>query len=106
MYYFLRFNCLSNLTKYLLKVRIRKKFQNYITQQHMASYIPVGKIAKKAVCRSVFLTISHGILSAKLTKTPFRLFFLAILPTGKHLSNVLLIPDKVAFKSLKGVRVM
>jgi len=35
---------------------------------------PVGKIAEKAVCKSVFLTIWHGILSAELTKThSFRL---------------------------------
>jgi len=36
----------------------------------------VGKIAKKAVCKSVFLTPWHCNLSAELTKThPFRLFF-------------------------------
>jgi len=39
---------------------------------------PFGKIAQKAVCRSV-----HCILSAELTKTHFfRRYFLAILPTG------------------------
>jgi len=49
---------------------------------------PVGKIAEKAVSKSVFLTIwhcilRHCILSAKLTKThSLRLFFfLAILST-------------------------
>jgi len=55
----------------------------------MGAYIyndfPVGKIAEiaeKAVCRSVFLTIWHYILSVELTKThSFRLFFLAIFPT-------------------------
>jgi len=36
----------------------------------------VGKIAEKAVCRSVFLAMWHCILSAELTKLyPFRLFF-------------------------------
>jgi len=36
----------------------------------------VGKIAEKAVCKSVFLTIWHCILGAELTKThSFRLFF-------------------------------
>jgi len=40
-----------------------------------------GKIAKKAVCGSVFLTISHCILSAELTKTHSFNCFLAILPT-------------------------
>jgi len=39
-------------------------------------YTPVGKINEKAVCRSVFLTTWHCILSAELTKThSFRLFF-------------------------------
>jgi len=42
--------------------------------------IPVGKIA---VCRSVFLIMWHGILSAELTKTSPSDYFLAILPTGK-----------------------
>jgi len=41
---------------------------------------PVGKIAVKAVCGSVFLTIWHCIL----------FFFLAILPTGKSLQDVCL----------------
>jgi len=37
---------------------------------------PVGKIAEKAVFRSVFLTIWHCVLSAELTKTHYyRLFF-------------------------------
>jgi len=40
---------------------------------------PVGKIAEKTVCRSVFLIIWHSIFSAELTKTDC---FLAILPTG------------------------
>jgi len=39
-------------------------------------FFPVGKIAEKAVCRSVF------ILSAKLTKHTPSDCFLAILPTG------------------------
>jgi len=35
---------------------------------------PVGKIGEKAVCRSIFLTTMHCILSAELTKThSFRL---------------------------------
>jgi len=44
----------------------------------------VGKITKKTVRKSVFLTTWHYIVSAELTKThSFRLFyFLAILPTG------------------------
>jgi len=41
----------------------------------------VGKIAEKAVSRSVFLTIWHCILSAELT------VFLAILPTEMGLGN-------------------
>jgi len=40
----------------------------------------VGKIAGKAVCRSVFLTIWQCILSAELTK---KTVLLAISPTGK-----------------------
>jgi len=39
----------------------------------------VGKIADKAVYRSVFLTTWHSILSAELTKTRRNM---AILPTG------------------------
>jgi len=39
-------------------------------------FIPACKIAEKVVCRSVFLTIWHCILSAQLTKNTF---FLAIL---------------------------
>jgi len=36
----------------------------------------VDKIVEKAVCKSVFLTILHCILSTELTKThSFRLFF-------------------------------
>jgi len=44
----------------------------------------VGKIAKKAVCRSVTLTTWHCILSAELTKTHAlrQTVFLAIWPTG------------------------
>jgi len=46
-------------------------------------YFPVGKIAEKAVYRSVFLTIWHCILSAELTKThSFRLFFCRFCPLG------------------------
>jgi len=38
--------------------------------------IPVAKSPEKAVCRSIFLTTWHSILSAELTKThPSRLFF-------------------------------
>jgi len=38
--------------------------------------IPVGKIAEKEVCQSIFLTIWHCISSVELTKThSFRLFF-------------------------------
>jgi len=32
-------------------------------------YIPVGKIAEKAVCRSAFLTTWHCIFSAEVTKS-------------------------------------
>jgi len=43
----------------------------------------VGKIAEKAVCKSVFLTIWHCILSAEITKMrSFRDVLLAVLPTG------------------------
>jgi len=45
-------------------------------------WFSVGKIAEKPICRNVFLTIWHCILSAELTTHSFRLFFLAILPTG------------------------
>jgi len=45
----------------------------YVVLQNI---VPVGNIAEKAVCRSVFF------LNAQLTKTnSFRLFFLPILPT-------------------------
>jgi len=42
---------------------------------------PVGKITEKAVCRSVFLTTWHYIMSAVLKCTPSDCF-LTILPTG------------------------
>jgi len=45
----------------------------------MEQAYPVGKIAEKRVCRSVFLTTWHCILIAKLTKKDC---FLVILPTG------------------------
>jgi len=53
-----------------------------ITSKVSYSYIPVSKIVEKAVCKSVFLTKRHCILSTELTKThSFRqTFFLAILP--------------------------
>jgi len=45
---------------------------------------PVGKIAEKAVCRRVFLTVWHRILSAELTLNAFlQTVCLAILLTGK-----------------------
>jgi len=46
--------------------------------------LSVGKIAEKAVCKSVFLTTWLCILSAELTKkyTSLDSFFLAILPTA------------------------
>jgi len=57
------------------------------TSNFRNSYNPVGKIAEKAVCRSVFLTTWHCILSVELTKTHlFRL--LAILPTGNKYNTV------------------
>jgi len=49
----------------------------------VVTYIPVGKIAEKAVYRSVFFTTWHCIFSAELTKKRTSLdCFLAILPTG------------------------
>jgi len=45
--------------------------------------IPVGKIVKKAICKSVFLITGHCILSAELTKThSFRMFFRRFCPLG------------------------
>jgi len=53
---------------------------------NISHYCPVGKIAEKGVCRSVFLvflTIWHCIFSAKLTKIPsFRPFFWRFFPLG------------------------
>jgi len=48
----------------------------------------VGKIAEKAVCGSVLLTIWHCILSAKLTKNAL---LQAVLPTALCLFNYYLI---------------
>jgi len=54
-----------------------------IKQTLFKNHIPSGKINEKAVRRSVLLTIWHGILSAKLTKThSFRLFFWRFCPLG------------------------
>jgi len=51
--------------------------------------IPVNKIAEKTVCRSVFSTTWHCILSAELTKNTFlRTVFLAILPTGIFIAKI------------------
>jgi len=48
----------------------------------------LGKIAEKAVCKSVFLTIWHCIFSAELTKThSFRLFFQRFCPLGTLLNQ-------------------
>jgi len=59
------------------------KINNIFKKRSWKSYIPVGKIAKKPICRSVFLTISHCVLSAKLTNTnSFRLFFGRFCPLG------------------------
>jgi len=49
---------------------------------------PVGKIDEKAVCKSVFWTIWHCVLSAELIKTHSFRLFLAILPTEKRLEDV------------------
>jgi len=38
-------------------------------------WFSVGKIAEKPICRNVFLTIWHCILSAELKTHSFRLFF-------------------------------
>jgi len=52
-----------------------KYFSNFLLTD-TCNPIPVGKIAEKAACKSVFLTIWHWIFSAKLTKTySFRPFF-------------------------------
>jgi len=53
-----------------------KNIQNFGT----GSY-PVGKIAEKAFCRSVFLTKWHCILSADIN-TLLQTVILAVLPTG------------------------
>jgi len=54
-------------------------------QNLLFTYFPVGKITKKAVCRSAFLTTRHCILSVKLTKNALlQTAFLVILPTGLH----------------------
>jgi len=46
--------------------------------------IPVGKIAKIAICRSAFLTTRHCILSAEFTKKhSLRLLFWRFCPLGK-----------------------
>jgi len=59
--------------------------------------IPVGKIAEKAVCRSVFLTMWHCILSAELTKMHcFRLFFGDFV----HWDNVILMHGNVFFEMI------
>jgi len=54
-----------------LKLISKQEFHMRITSN------PVGKIAEKSVCGSVFLTIWHGILSAELKKHILsdRLFF-------------------------------
>ena len=55
---------------------------------------PAGKIAEKAVLRSVFLTIWHRILNADSTKTlSSSVTFLAILPAGKSNNSI----DQVRF---------
>jgi len=60
---------------------IRVKMQNELSRLSF----PVGKIAEKAVCKSVFLTIWHCILSAELTKHALlQTAFSAILPTGLY----------------------
>jgi len=48
----------------------------FIGKRFSPSNFPAGKIAGKAVCRCVFLTTWHCVLSAELTKThSFKLFF-------------------------------
>ena len=49
--------------------RIGKKIRISI-QSFEALFFPAGKIAEKAMWRSVFLTIWHRILNADSTKTP------------------------------------
>jgi len=52
---------------------------------------PVGKIAEKAVCKSVFLTIWHCNVSAELTKNALiHTVFLVFLPTGLELARAVL----------------
>ena len=54
-------------------------------EHHLYNVIRAGKIAEKAMWRSVFLTIWHRILNADLTKTPSSsVTFLAILPAGMY----------------------
>jgi len=52
--------------------------------------IPVGKIVKKAICKSVFLITGHCILSAELTKThSFRMFFFSDFAHWDKISSIL-----------------
>jgi len=46
---------------------------NIFFKKHKKIIVSVGKIAKKAVCRTVFLTTKNALLQT---------VFLAILPTG------------------------
>jgi len=60
--------------------------------------IPVGKIAERAVCRSVFLTICHCILNAEFTKThSFRLSF----GDFTHWENKPIYVTKIKYKDLR-----
>jgi len=61
-----------------------REFERHYRENFMQGSNPVGKIAEKAVCRRVFLTVWHRILSAELTLNAFlQTVCLAILLTGK-----------------------
>jgi len=81
-------NCKTKKTKKEIIKEAISKFIFFVQNLHLRfpsrevtnfSINPVGKIAEKAACRSVFLTTLHCILSAELTKT--HSFRLAILST-------------------------
>ena len=69
-----------SLEKWAVESALKRKFFT----QRITKY-PAGKIAEKAMWRSVFLCIGHCIFNADSTKTPSSsLYFLVILPTGKQ----------------------
>jgi len=61
----------------LLSFWLRRLYMKRFSRSNsIMKYYPVGKITENAVCRRVFLTTWHCILSAKLTKPhSFGLFF-------------------------------